>query len=200
MKVETSRYDPLRIVLGPMCAGKSAELLDIAQVAEREGALVYCVRPELDTRSGDHLRSRDGRSRRFDYILQKEASWVDIPVPDEAVILVDEIHFLQRSPSPSASRQFLLKVLERGSRVVAAGLFFTTEFKPFDTTLEVVSWATSVSHRIAYCTICREVAQFAICKVLKEGPILVGDSIYEPRCTRHLPTDNPNWKDDASST
>jgi thymidine kinase len=132
--------------------------------------------------------------------MQVDASWVDIPVPEDSVILLDEVHFLRKSPTPADSRRFLLKVLERGSRVVTAGLFFTTEFRPFETTLEVVSWATSVSHRIAYCTICREVAQFAICKVLKEGPILVGDSIYEPRCTRHLPTENPNWKDDAIST
>jgi thymidine kinase len=190
--------DPLRVVIGPMCAGKSAELLDLAEAAEATGASVYRIRPEIDTRSGYSLRSRDGRSRRFDHVLPGHASWVDIPIPEQSLILLDEIHFLKRSPSPSHTRRFMLELERLGSRLVTAGLFFTTEFEPFPTTLEVISWATSVSYRIAYCTICKSLAQFAICLVRKDNPIMVGDSIYEPRCSLHLPDGNPNWIEDVT--
>jgi thymidine kinase len=92
----------LHYVFAPMNASKSAQLLMVAHNYEESGKSVYIVKPLIDTRDGEYVRSRAlSVSRHADAVIEKDEDIFNIVfnqleygVNPLDVVLVDEAQFL----------------------------------------------------------------------------------------------------------
>ena len=171
------RTGRLELIVGPMFAGKTTELLRRVQEARQQGLKVEVYKPRLDTRHAEAaVISHDG--------LTVEAKWVgpsgwELPfVSGAEVVALDEVQFFSGEVV-----QHISKAMRRGLRVIAAGLDLTSGEKPFDPVPALLSLADEVVKLRANCCRCGQPASRSQRLVSMGGTILVGGAeAYEPRC------------------
>ena len=138
----------LEVVCGPMFSGKSEELIRRLRRAEIAGQRVLIVKPKLDSRYDiGHVVSHAGAKMRAVAVSRPE----DIPGLAEGydVIGIDEAQFF------TESIVFVIDVLvERGARVVAAGLDQDFRGLPFGSMPELLCRAELVDKLQAVCHRC----------------------------------------------
>ena len=85
---------------GAMNCGKTTSLLQVAHNYEERGLNVLIIKPQIDTKSGDHISSRIGIRRKVDFLADQEMHLYDTvhqwDKDVEAIdcVLVDEAQFL----------------------------------------------------------------------------------------------------------
>lgn len=90
---------------GAMSSGKSAHLLQSAYNYEASGRKVIIAKPNIDTKSGNHISSRIGISREIDFSIRKDTNLFEVfnkhnqvhlenNSEQIAAFLVDESQFL----------------------------------------------------------------------------------------------------------
>ncbi|MDD5726847.1 MAG: thymidine kinase [Patescibacteria group bacterium] len=174
----------LEVIVGCMSSGKSEELIRRLKRATIAKQPVMVFKPGLDIR-GEKLAisSRDGRL--FDAIPIDDPQEVfDHLQPEHKVVALDEAQFLSEGVL-----DVIQKLLNRGVRVLAAGLDTDFRGEPFGIVPQLMAEADSVTKLTAVCVRCGEPAirtqrLIAGQPAPYESPRIVvgGDEMYEARC------------------
>jgi thymidine kinase len=138
----------LEVVCGPMFSGKSEELIRRLRRAEIAGQRALIVKPQIDDRYDiGHVVSHAGAKMRAVAVSRPE----DIPglAQDYSVVGIDEVQFF------SHDIVLVIDVLvERGARVVVAGLDQDFRGLPFGAMPELLCRAELVDKLQAVCHRC----------------------------------------------
>lgn len=170
------------LVMGPMCSGKSSELISTALRYRAVDFSVLVVKPTVDVRSID-VRTHVLGGARLDCVSVDPQHWEKLWDVESyiyaSVICVDEVQFFGRSIVDA-----LHKMLGDKKTVFMYGLDGSAEQKPMWPMHEVIPLCDTVKKLNAMCT-CGKQAPFTVCdKPLPQDGILIeaADIHYMPMC------------------
>lgn len=177
----------LEIVCGSMFSGKTEELMRRLRRSEYARQRVLVLKPQIDNRkSVTCIVSHDGRSRSahaLDSSIVAIQSILDFAQSFD-VIGIDEVQFF-----PDEIVSVILRLIEMGKLVVAAGLDLDFRGEPFGIMPYLLAVADDVLKLKAICVVCAEDAHHTQ-RLVNGQParstdpiILVGaEDFYEARC------------------
>lgn len=175
----------LQLVLGPMFAGKSSELLGTIRKYKAIGWPVFVVTHSFDTRYSDipaivsHDSERHPAIAISDFygVLERE------DYKKAKLIIIEEAQFFTNL------KDFVLTAVEHDEKdVICVGLDGDADRKPFGQLLDLIPYCDSVVKRHAFCRRCKEPtpALFTFRTRQLEGQVVVGGAdTYEPLCRKH---------------
>ncbi|MDD2786093.1 MAG: thymidine kinase [Patescibacteria group bacterium] len=174
----------LEVIVGCMSSGKSEELIRRLKRATIAKQPVVVFKPGVDSR-GEKLviASRDGRL--FDAIPIDEPQNVFDHLQDEhCVVAFDEAQFL-----PESTLDVIRRLLDKGVRVLIAGLDTDFRGEPFGVIPQLMAEADSVTKLTAVCVRCAQPA-IRTQRLIDGQPapynspriVVGGDEMYEARC------------------
>jgi len=167
----------IHLVIGPMFAGKSSELIRKLRRYRAANKSVAVLKPVLDTRcSTDIVETHDNTT-----IPARSVSSLCDYVPDADVIGVDEGQFF-----PDLARTCELWA-SQGKIVIVAALDGTYQRKPFLVVSELIPLCEEVVRLTAVCHSCGEDAAFSRRLGDSDDPILIGGAdLYVASCRKCL--------------
>lgn len=180
----------LSVICGPMFSGKSRELIRLVHIAEIAGQRTLLFKPRIDTRySHTDVASHDG-IRRHAHCVETAREILTIVAqtyPAPAVVAIDEGQFFDRGLPPAC-----LWLVERGHRVVIAGLDRNFRGEPFGSMPDLLACADEVLKLRAVCMRCKDPRVTAVLpqRLINGEPapydspeVMVGGAeYYEARC------------------
>lgn len=171
----------LSVIMGPMFAGKSTELIDRLDTAQNQGMNVQAFRPVRDTRDGAARAVITHDGARWPALRVHHASEILERIhADTHVVGIDEVNMLAEGIA-----HVCIELVKRDIWVLVSGLNLDYRAKPFAPMPELLCFATDVTVRQARCTCCGVGASFSQRIVASEELILPGGGdAYEPRCVR----------------
>ncbi|GAX79788.1 hypothetical protein CEUSTIGMA_g7228.t1 [Chlamydomonas eustigma] len=171
----------VELIIGPMFAGKSTELLRRVRKAKHSGCQVAVVKSSMDTRYiQQHVTTHDGdhlpciTSSTLLPLLDSHLKNVDIIAVDEAQFFPDLIEFvLEASESKKKS-------------VIIAGLDGDFKRQRFGQILDIVPMADAVTKLSGKCHFCGGKSLFSL-RVAADGrqALIGGLESYLPVCRNH---------------
>ncbi len=184
----------LEVITGPMFAGKTEELLRRVERARIAKKTVLLFKPEIDVRySTTEVVTHNGR--RFPCHLLPVSidlagfkARVSPPaLANTYVFAFDEAHFFG-----AAFPEVCEELVDRGKRVIVAGLDLNFRAEPFGPVPVLMALADEVVKLTAVCTVCGAPATRTQ-RLLGGKPALTGPEVliggletYEPRCRQHF--------------
>ena len=185
---KTTKKGRLEVICGSMFSGKSEELMRRLNRAEFAKQNVLTLKPSIDTRKSlSCIVSHNGKERRAQSVINTYESLHNIlQRADESidVVGIDEVQFISAEIIP-----VILMLIEKGKRVVVAGL--DTDFKnePFGVIPTLLALADDILKLKAICVVCAKEAQHTQRLVngqpakYSDPVILIGaEELYEARC------------------
>jgi thymidine kinase len=180
----------IEIVIGPMFAGKTSELLRRSASYEARGLVVAMVKSDKDGRySSDHVVTHDG-ARKPCFSVPSLAEFRKIAADSYEsfhVIAIDEAQFF-----PDLSEFCAVAADLDGKRVILAGLDGDFKRQKFGQVLDVIPHADSVTKLTAVCRYCENEgnynspALFSLRLAEERAQEVVGGAdMYAPVCRRH---------------
>ena len=178
----------LRIVVGPMFAGKTSEIQSVVRRYGCLGKKVLVLTADIDTRyKRDAVVNHDQNAIPAHGVdvhgLMEVLTWSDFT--DATAVVVDEAQFFVDCLIP-----FVRAAVDRhGKHVVVVGLDSDAERRPFGDVLALAAHADSIEKKTALCKRCGDGTAAIFTKALaaKEAQVAVGGSdMYEPVCRRHF--------------
>ncbi len=181
----------LRVVVGPMFAGKTSEIQSVVRRYGCLGKKVLVLTADIDNRYQNtvtaivnHDRSSvPARAVPVDGLMAA-LRW---PEFDEATaVVVDEAQFFVGCLIP-----FVRAAVDgAGKHVVVVGLDSDAEQRPFGDVLALMAHADSIEKKTALCRHCGDgtAAIFTRCLKARDGAgqvVVGGAEMYEPVCRRH---------------
>ena len=178
-------HNNLELIIGPVCSGKSAELIRKINRYQITGFNVLMVKPKVDSRSS-LIKSRNG-SQVSCYEMEWPEEIYRIIVEHESngdninkvsVIALDEAQFYEKSYD--VVKDLLLK----GYKVIVSALDSDFRGEPFKEIIRMVNISDSVNKLTAVCMECKNDNAIFSQKLKKGGnQIEIGDlELYHPRC------------------
>lgn len=175
----------LTVIAGPMFSGKTSKLVAMVEVFTRMGHKVLTVKPKLDNRYGglreihshDHKKTPaiivDGETVKS--ILAK------ILATGADKVIFDEVQFFKKHK--------IMKVIDalrvKGIHVIAAGLLYDYQRKPFGSTPDLLGLADESVELYAICQKCGGIARHTERTGGGKGQIVVGASdMYIASCEK----------------
>ncbi len=180
----------LRVVTGPMFAGKSGELLRRIRRAKARGDDVVVVTHALDDRYGRSVvASHDGLRDTAHAVT--EAGEIPGLLNGRGVdlMVVDEAQFFGVALVPVLDR-----VLDSGISVTVAGLCMTFDGGPYEPIATLMAHAEEITKLTAVCELCGQDAAFHQLRHPEQdadaresnAARVGGAEMYEARCRRHF--------------
>ena len=179
----------LVVVVGPMFAGKTTELIRRVERQVLAGRRAIVFKPSLDARY-DSSRVAAHNGLKFDaYVVPPDEAGVEAVYKlglEYDVVAMDEVQFFPPSLAD------VLNELADERVVIAAGLNLDFRGEPFETTTRVMAYADKVVSLTAVCKVCGRPATRTQ-RLINGRPaprdsprVLVGGGgTYEARCRRH---------------
>ena len=170
----------LTVICGPMFAGKSTKLIELAGELDSNSCLL--IKPAFDTRYHEtKIMTHDGKS--IDAI---SVNTIEEPAGDIENVFLDEVQFMT---APYFADDVVAKtkhLLGRGIHVTVAGLDLDAYGEPFGITATLLAMAQNVIKLKARCIICNSSAHMTFKKISNDNKFELGETdIYEPRCGQH---------------
>lgn len=177
----------IELVVGPMYSGKSEELirrLKRAKIAKQE---VLVFKPSIDDRySLKDVTSHSGITIQAIGISDLQEVWEHI-TPTVQVVGFDEVQFFDQ-----AIVNIVIRLAERGVRVICAGLDMDFKAEPFGVIPELMARAEFVDKLQAVCVVCGQPATRTQ-RIIDGQPAKYDDPVimvgatesYEARCREH---------------
>ena len=172
----------LRLVVGPMFAGKTTEIQAVIKRYKFVGRQVLVIKPAMDNRySGDSaIVSHDQVSLEAISVHALKDALELAEFKTASVIAIDEAQFF------TGLREFIEASIESEKDVIVVGLDGDAEGHPFTEVLELVAIADSVDKKTALCVHCGSPAMFTCSLKKRENRLEVGGAdMYEPTCRKH---------------
>ena len=188
---EKKKLLTITTICGPMCAGKSCELINIAAQAESSELKYVCYRPEDSKRENDGMTIIKSRSKTMTLQanpLKKSFTIEDLGnLAEMNKIIFDEIHFLDTE----SIKNFIQECQKTQERIdiIFAGLDMDFTGKEFEQT----SYVTSISNKIikltAECS-CMECEERATHTAKTKGNLnqqieAASEDMYRAFCKKH---------------
>jgi thymidine kinase len=185
----------VEVVVGPMFAGKTEELLRRVRRAQVAGRTVEVVSHALDVRRGAGRVSTHFGLAVPSRVASHAAELADARDPATELLAVDEAQFFGTE---------LVDVVERladdGLVVVVAGLDVTYDQRPFEPMATLATLAERTDRLLAVCAVCGEDAPFHVRvahptdddAAAATAEHVGGSDKYQARCRAHL--DAPPWR------
>lgn len=164
-----------------MFAGKTTRLLASLALAQLEGLDVRAVKPAIDNRyHPTKITTHTGDA--LDALVIHTPSELSAVRAD--VVGLDEAHFFVEGLHCA-----VMTLLDRGTRVLLAGLDRTSMNEPFHEMGRLLVEADVVHKLTAPCAICGRPAVHTIRLFDSTEPIVIGgEGMFENRCRAHLRT------------
>ena len=166
----------LELILGPVCSGKSAELLRRVDRYQIAGYNILLVKPQIDTRS-INIKSRNGQESKCVSVEEGKQIKEDL-LTGINIVAFDEAQFF------ADIYEITKDLLERKIKVLISALDADFNGLPFGNIPRLITLSDSISKLTAICMKCK--CEFAIySQKLRSGgaQIEIGDlELYEPRC------------------
>jgi thymidine kinase len=182
MPVKLDRQGRLTLILGPMFAGKSKELIRRGLVARERDEEILALKPEIDDRyHGARIVAHSG-----EWLPAIPVStWPEIP-EETTTLLLDEVQFFQRPWFHGNLAVQVAELLDDGVHVIASGLHADWRGHEFPIVRSMFAIANEVVFLTATCSVCGRAAHHTT-KIggTKEKVQIGGDDLYEPRCAEH---------------
>jgi thymidine kinase len=185
----TKRAGYLEVIAGPMYCGKTEELIRQVKRASIGKKHVQVYKHSIDTRYGKDKKVFSHAGVSFKSYLITEASEILKKLhKNTEIVAIDEAQWFGQDLIPVVS-----ELVEKGIRVVVAGLAMTFDRQPFAPMPTLMAMADKTTKLSAICTICGNDAVFhkRIIKAhtdtnaLEADPSLVGRTdAYEARCRK----------------
>jgi len=179
------RRGKLTVVAGPMFSGKTSKLVAMVEVFTRMGYTVLTVKPKLDDRYGGHdeIHSHDHKKTAA-IVVDGESpeSIINKIVATEAdKVIFDEVQFFEKDKV-----MYVIDVLrKKGIHVIAAGLLYDYQRKPFGSTPDLLGLADERLELFAICQKCGSLARHTERKKGGKGQIVVGAAdMYIASCEK----------------
>ncbi|PWU23217.1 hypothetical protein C5B42_03570 [Candidatus Cerribacteria bacterium 'Amazon FNV 2010 28 9'] len=189
----------LKVIQGPMFAGKTTEL-ETAVCMYEEGTAI-AIKPSIDNRySEGRLVSHDEAMRNESdvgipafNVDREHSDFLPFLTPAVVLVVIDEVNFF--SFEVLAPQIELL--LAQGIDVVAAGLAYDAFKQPFGATLELAEIADAVVELTALCE-CGKRAKHSYRKKPIEGQLVVGGAdLYGACCDVCWHLHNPQLEENG---
>jgi len=167
----------LVVITGPMCSGKTEELIRYLRQGQHAEIGVIIFKPNVDTRSGQAIKSRNGHA--LEAIEVPNANAILSYVQDKHIwVGIDEAHFFDTDLV-----RVILLLLRAGKRVIVAGLDLDYREVPFEVIAQLLALAQIVQKLTAVCSKCH-VRHASRSQRLTDdvSRVSIGDKEYEPRC------------------
>lgn len=180
----------LEVVCGSMFSGKTEELMRRLKRAEFAKQNVLTIKHQIDTRRNCAcIVSHDGKER-VAFSISDQGDGIELDkiweLADDTVdvIGIDEVQFF-----PNKIVDVIYRLVNKGKRVIVAGLDLDFRGEPFGVMPILLSLADDVLKLKAICVVCAREAHYSQ-RLIDGEParyhdplILVGASeFYEPRC------------------
>ena len=180
----------LRVVVGPMFAGKTSEIQSVVRRYSRLGKSVLVLTADIDNRYSttaaivNHDRTEiPARAVPVAGGLLTVLTWEEFGAA--TAIVVDEAQFFVGCLIP-----FVRAAVDGGKHVVVVGLDSDAEQRPFGDVLSLMSHADSIEKKTALCLQCGDGTAAIFTRRLRAGggdQVEVGGAdLYEPVCRRHF--------------
>jgi thymidine kinase len=176
-------HGTLEVIVGCMSSGKSEELIRRIRRATIAKQSVVVCKPAVDSRSGEAVASRDGATHRAINVHTADEILSAVNTTQQVVGL-DEVQFFD-----ARLLDIVRILLEKGVRVIAAGLDTDFRGKPFDLVAKLMADADTVTKLTAVCVRCggqaiRTQRLIGGAPAPHDSPRIVvgGDDLYEARC------------------
>ena len=180
-------YGSLELIIGPMYAGKSTELIKKIKMYEILEKKIIIVNHVLNNRYGTkgistHDQTKFDNSINIEKLAELEDYYFDIFV-DAEIIIIEELQFFYDAFSKIT--QWLDKY---DKKFIAAGLISDYEKKPFGDVLSLIPHAEEIIKLNALCKRCKDGTKACFTKrtVNNDNTIVVGSNeCYEAVCRKH---------------
>ena len=187
----------LEVVCGSMFSGKTEELMRRLKRAEYAKQNILTIKHQIDDRRAQtSITSHDGQER-IAFIINNKRESIDkileLANNNINIIGIDEIQFF-----PPEIIEVICKLIDKGKRVIAAGLDLDFKGEPFGIMPTVLSIADEITKLKAICVICGKDAHHTQ-RIVNDKPakyddpiIMVGASeCYQARCRNCFQIDKP---------
>ncbi len=175
----------LKLILGPMCAGKSSEGMRLARIFEIAQWRCLCVKYQMDTRyDADAITSHDQMKMPADTAtdlveIVKKYSTPDGLFPFD-LLLIDEIQFFNEATTLDT----ILQLKAQGVYIICCGLDLKASGKWYLNSMLLFEKKDDVAFLLAYCMECRNAAApFTWSGSNPTGELIIGGlDMYKPVC------------------
>lgn len=179
-----SKNGRLEVICGSMFSGKTEELIRRLRRAELAQQKTHIFKPAIDTRRDALTINSHNGSMLPAYPVHDSSIVLSTPLTTAAVVGIDEVQFFDERIVEA-----ILVLVEKGHRVIAAGLDLDFRGIPFGCMPQLLALADSITKLNAVCIVCGTDAHFT--QRLINGkparfndPIIVigADECYQARC------------------
>lgn len=187
MNYEEGMKGSIEVIVGPMFAGKTEELIRRIRRMDYAHKKYVVFKPLIDNRySMNEVVSHNKRAV-CAIPVSGVSEMIEHIKPDTQAIVIDEVQFF-----PEEVIKFISDLADSGHRVICGGLDMDFRGEPFGIIGPILAIAESVTKLTAICTICGKEATRTQ-RIIGEKPayyddpiILVGEKeSYEARCRCH---------------
>lgn len=177
----------LQLILGPMFAGKSSELLGTIRKYNAIGWPCLILTHSIDIRYSKepHIVSHDSEKHPAIGVSTLENIFIQDEYKHAKLVIIEEAQFF------SSLKSWVLQMVERDKKdVICVGLDGDADRKPFGEILDLIPFCDSVVKKHAFCRRCATPtpAIFTYKKIKEDlsSQIQVGGAdLYEPLCRKH---------------
>lgn len=177
----------LELILGPMFAGKSTKLIEVANRYESINKRILTVTHIIDNRYGEGVISSHNK-------IQKQCITTEFLlniIQMNNAYSMSEIIVIEEGQFFTDLKEFVIKAVDIDNKhVIVAGLSGDYQRKPFGQILELIPMADNVQMISAFCKICNDGTEAHFTKRISsntDSTILVGcNDIYMPVCRKHF--------------
>lgn len=179
-----TRLGSLRVICGPMFAGKTTRLIALLDAARGRGLSIAALKPDIDTRYHPTDLSAHTGQRFAARTITKPSELHEV---EAQVVGLDEAHFFE-----AGLHSAVMVLVRRGCDVILAGLDRTSTNEPFGEMAALLVEADEVEKVKGVCAICGREAVHTVRLVPWTQRIVVGGAgMFENRCRRHLSEPGP---------
>ena len=181
-------YGHLSVIVGPMFAGKSTELLKrILWSRNGRGQAVRVYKPAFDQRYSEiEIVTHEGLASNAEAIVDWTGQSETIQSTGTQVVFLDEIQFFEAPNFQGDIVEITAQLLRAGVDVVAAGLDMDWRGAPFPISASLSAMADEVVKLRGICSVCGRPSTRSYKKTGDGDQVeLGGADLYESRCTHH---------------